>query len=204
MSATNRGATVVTNEFYPTPSYTVQALLNELDFTKYSSFHEPCKGSGAILDLIPSKLIKSHCELTEGTDYLSTSVPPVDLIITNPPFSLAQKFITKSLTEANTVIYLLRLNYLGSQARKKFWGTNPPTHLFVLAKRPKFVAKCSNKTKTDGVFNCTNKQLFQITNPPQVCSCGKTVSPASDATEYAWFVWDKTNSIPNPPGIYVI
>jgi len=128
MSATNRGAIVVTNEFYPTPDYTIQVLLDELDFTKYKSFHEPCKGNGAILDLIPANLTKSYCELVEGINYLTTTVSPVDLIITNPPFSLAQKFITKSLTEANTVIYLLRLNYLARKLVKNFGKL---THLLI-------------------------------------------------------------------------
>ena len=205
MSAKNRGSEVVNNEFYATPDYTIKSLLKELDLSNVSSFHEPCKGDGAILNALPDSITKSYCELTEDTDYLTTKVDTVDLIITNPPFSLAREFIEKSLKESDTVIYLLRLNYLGSSARKKFWNDNPPSHVFVLSNRPKFIAKCPNKKVVDGKRECTNKKSFEITNPPQVCSCGTIVRPASDATEYAWFVWqNNTGIVRRRNGVYSI
>ncbi len=61
------------------------------------------------------------------------------MIITNPPYTLAMQFLQKSLREAETVIYLLRLNFLGSVARKEFWEQNKPTHIFVITPRPRFV-----------------------------------------------------------------
>lgn len=90
---------------------------------------------------------------------------PVDLIVTNPPFSLSMEFLTKSLSEAQTVVYLLRLNYLGSAERKTFWKQNQPTHLYVLSNRPSFTGL------------------------------------GTDATEYAWFVWDRGQLFIDPPGI---
>jgi len=69
---------------------------------------------------------------------------------------LALEFLTKSLDEANTVIYLLRVNMLGAQCRKDFWNSHPPSPLFPLAKRPSF-----------------------------------TGGSRADATEYAWFAWDR-------------
>ena len=198
MSATNRGSTIISQEFYPTPKYTAEAMLAELDFTQVSSFTEPCKGGGHIYDLVDVK-DKYYAELSEGIDYLTTEMPKVDLILTNPPFSLAQEFITKAISEAKCVVILQRLNYLGSQARKSFWNNNPPTHLFVLSKRPKFIAKCTNKS-------CNNKDSYQVTTPPQMCSCGKDVVASSDATEYAFFVFQKegVNIVKKPSGIYVI
>ncbi|WP_436663579.1 hypothetical protein ACOALA_13645 [Alicyclobacillus acidoterrestris] len=79
-----------------------------------------------------------------------------DFIITNPPFSLAQEFVEKSLTLANCVIMLLRLNFLASGKRKEFWEKHPPTAIHVLTKRPSFTGT------------------------------------GTDATDYAWFVWDTT------------
>ena len=197
MSATNRGSQVIPQEFYPTPTYTTESILKEIDFSKVKSFTEPCKGLGHIYDLVNTQ-DKYYTELSEGTDYLKTEMPSVDLILTNPPFSLAQEFIIKARKEAKCVVMLQRINYLGSQARKAFWNSNPPTHLFVLANRPKFIAKCTNK-------NCEVKTSFQITDPPKVCKCGKTVTPSSDATEYAFFVWDKSKEIiKKSPGVYVI
>lgn len=205
MSATNRGSTIVSQEFYPTPKYTIKAILKELNLTKVLSFTEPCKGEGHIYKLIDVPT-KYYCELSEGTNYLTTTMPVVDLILTNPPFSLAQEFISKARTESDTVIMLQRVNFLGSQARKVFWEKNPPTHLFVLANRPKFIAKCPNKRLNEqGKRICNDSHSYQITSPAATClTCGTPVSPASDATEYAWFCWDTKGVINKPNGIYVI
>jgi len=205
MSATNRGSTVISQEYYPTPEYTTKAILNELDLTKVNSFLEPCKGEGHIYNLIdvPNKF---YCELSEGIDYLITKMPFVDLILTNPPFSKAKEFIIKAKTESKTVIILQRVNFLGSQERKAFWNKNSLTHLFVLSNRPKFIAKCHNKkVDKNGIRLCKDTNSYQITTPPQLCKTCKTpVRPASDATEYAWFCWDYSNIVKKQNGIYVI
>lgn len=148
MSSTGRSPVRVAQDVYPTPAYCVEKLLPWLNLTGRDGrplmFFEPCRGGGAISDRIPSNARKGHCEIREGTDYLTTPAVmtgawPVDLIITNPPYSLALEFLRKSLSEAHTVVYLLRLNFLGSLARKPFWDEHPPTHLFTITPRPRFV-----------------------------------------------------------------
>lgn len=205
MSATNRGSTIISQEFYPTPKKTVDSILGEIDMSKVTSFLEPCKGAGHIYNYVDAQY-KHYCELSEGKDYLTTPFSNIDLILTNPPFSLAQEFITKARTESNTVVMLQRINYLGSQSRKKFWELNSPTHLFVLADRPKFIAKCTNKKlNTNGKRLCKDSNSYQIHDTPELClTCGAKTAPASDATEYAWFVWDTADIIKKPNGIYVI
>lgn len=102
---------------------------------------EPCRGHGAITDAFHLCFDEIQwCEITEGTDYLKTDarIFHPDWIITNPPFSLAMEFLQKSLTEAENVAYLLRLNFLGSRKRREFWQAHPPTALVVLAERPCF------------------------------------------------------------------
>jgi len=49
MSATNRGAVKLEKDFYPTPDYTIDSILEEIDFSKVSSFREPCRGGGCYL-----------------------------------------------------------------------------------------------------------------------------------------------------------
>ena len=67
-----------------------------------------------------------------------------DVIITNPPFSLAMEFLNKSLavtTEKGIVIMLLRLGFMASKKRYEFMKENPPTDLYILHKRPSFTGK---------------------------------------------------------------
>ena len=169
MSATNRGATRRPNDLYPTPSPAIDVLLPALSIPPDTTFLEPCRGQGAIYDRILC-IPRLYCELSEGLDYLTWQPPcVVDLIITNPPFSLALAFLQKSLAEAPTVIYLLRLNFLGSLQRRAFWHANRPTHVLVLPNRPSF----------DGT--------------------GRT-----DATEYAWFCWDRAGVVTLATGVHVL
>ena len=171
MSATNRGAVRMTADFYPTPAYSVYSLLEDLTGIRMLTWGEPCKGDGAIIAAMEEYGARfwEWAELAEGRDYLKDGMTgPVDAIITNPPFSLAQEFIDKSLGEASFVAYLLRLNFLGAQKRGPWWQGKEPTHLYVLSKRPSFTGN------------------------------------GTDATEYAWFVWDKRGLCKRPPGIYVI
>lgn len=61
-----------------------------------------------------------------------------DVIITNPPFSLAMEFILRSLaTYSRFVVMLLRLNYLGSAKRHSFLRQCAPD-IYVLPDRPSF------------------------------------------------------------------
>lgn len=166
MSSTNRGADRIPQDMYPTPQAPIDALLNVMRFPHWVSFHEPCRGDGAIYNRM-RVLRRSHCEISEGVDYL-TYLPDVhhDLIITNPPFSLALEFLQKSLQEADTVIYLLRLNFLGSQKRRAFWQANRPSHVLVLANRPCF----TGDGKTDSIeyaWFCWDRGGF-VTLPPGV------------------------------------
>lgn len=170
MSATNRGTIRNVNDFYPTPLYTIDSLIKNIDFNKVSSFLEPCKGDGIIYNNINCS-IKTYCELSEEIpkNYLNTTYGKFDLIITNPPFSLAKEFLEKSIKEADCVCYLLRLNFLGSQKRKLFWeNISTPNKLLVLSKRPSFTGK------------------------------------GTDATDYAWFCWDKNNIIKLNNGITIL
>ena len=147
MSSTNRGAKREINDKYITPNYTVDSLRSVVDLKLMEclTFCEPCRATGAIYYRFPAH-VKHHAELNEGFDYLTTPFDDIDVIITNPPFSLALPFLQKSLSEASTVIYLLRLNFLGSELRRPFCQTesNRPSHVLALSKRPKFTSQGSD------------------------------------------------------------
>jgi len=85
-------------------------------------------------------------------DYLTMEIvePRPDVIISNPPFALAQEFITKALKDVargGYVVMLLRLNFLESKARKQFFENNMPERIYVHHKRMSF----TDDGKTDSV-----------------------------------------------------
>lgn len=63
------------------------------------------------------------------------------VVITNPPFNIAEDIIKKSfefVEEGGYVIMLLRLNFFGSKKRKEFWQNNMPILTFVHRERISF------------------------------------------------------------------
>ena len=64
-----------------------------------------------------------------------------DIVITNPPFNIAQNIIEKSLEivkEGGYVIMLLRLNYFGGKVRQNFWKKHLPIRAYVHNRRMSF------------------------------------------------------------------
>lgn len=164
MSRQKKGVRLNKTDFYPTPAWCFENL--EVDWSKFKTAHEPCAGDGRIFNFLKQNNINTtYSEINEGKDFFDWN-DNVDLIFTNPPFTLAQEFVEHSLAKANTVIMLMRINFLGSKARHEWWKKNPPSSLFVLSTRPSFTGK------------------------------------GTDATEYAWYVWDKTDTIPK--GIWFV
>ena len=143
MSSTS--GNVIENEVYPTPAPHIKSLLKYMLFNATDTFHEPCYGDGAIHSLIPlPDSQKSFTEIRMGMDYLTWPVEPVDVIITNPPFSLTCEFLQKSrshLKPNGTLIYLQRVNFLGSIKRIDFWENfGHPDKFPILVPRPRFTA----------------------------------------------------------------
>jgi hypothetical protein len=63
------------------------------------------------------------------------------VVITNPPFNIAEEIIKKSfefVEDGGYVIMLLRLNFFGSKKRKEFWQNNMPILTFVHRERISF------------------------------------------------------------------
>jgi hypothetical protein len=142
MSSTN--GTTIPRELYPTPLTTVDALLQTINFRPTDTFLEPCRGTDAIygkVNLPESQ--KVWAEIDMGVDYLGTDFGKVDVIITNPPFTLTEEFLRKSLSELapdGTMCYLQRVNYLGSKKRVPFWAEiGFPNKTPVIIPRPRFV-----------------------------------------------------------------
>lgn len=158
MSSTNRGSIREVSDYYKTP---VLEISNFLNFIKklypnifYTDFLDPCAGGGNYSEMsYPEALLKFNInpdtiDIREDSkariksDYLLTDCKnKYDVIITNPPFSLAEKIITKAIDDIiddGLVIMLLRLNFFGSKKREVFWNKYMPEYTIVHRKRMSF------------------------------------------------------------------
>lgn len=175
MSSTNRKDVRIDNDYYGTPLNVVREFLTEwtsdnLINLKKLRILDPCAGGSEINPMsYPEVLIKDfkvNPENIDTIDLRENSLAELkedyfgyfpdekyDLIITNPPFSMAIEFITKALTqvkEGGYVVMLLRLNYLGSKKRKTFYDVNFPESLYVHHKRISFIRE-GQKSGTDSI-----------------------------------------------------
>ena len=167
-------------DFYPTPREVIDNLLiNRICIE--GTVLEPCCGDGVIVQALRNdcgarvqvdaiEIDESHSPQLKSAgidnvqfcDFLTANITKrYDYIITNPPFSLAQEFIEKSLTLADKgVIMLLRLNFLGSQKRHDFWIKNPPSAIYVLSKRPSFTGNGTDNQ--DYAWFVWDKKIHEI------------------------------------------
>ena len=185
MSSTHRGGKRGDSDFYETPRWAVHRLLEKLDLPT-GRWLEPCAGDGAIIravtDVIDKDLlgwtaieIRPECcdrldelflarSLTGGIgiqDFFGVGEVRYDVCITNPPFSLAMDFIRKARSMCNHSIFLLRLNFLGSEERSDFIRQTKPD-LYILPNRPSFRAPTAEGARQEW---------------------------GTDSIEYAWFHW---------------
>lgn len=164
MSATNRSSArkAHPNDFYPTPSWATESFLKSCPIPlEMNRWLEPCAGTGAIIRAVAHEAYFSpiwHAiDLTvpkpadidvywQVGDFLTIDAPPsgFDAVVTNPPYSLAEEFI-KRCWNIPYICMLLRLNFMGSQKRKRWLQQSPPD-IYVLPKRPSF----TDDGRTDG------------------------------------------------------
>lgn len=211
MSAKGRGAVVQPDELYETQPGVTRALLRKLD-VRGRTILEPGCGRGAIVrELVAAgakevvgiekneesaeraRRIGGHSTIITA-DFLTylrdPSFPEIDIAIGNPPFSLALEFIERARLYTKTIAMLLRVGFIGSE-RRSAWHKRNPSDMWVLDKRPGFVAsiKCAT-ANTDPT--CAWRVTLPLDAPRLTACprCGSVVTTSTtDSTEYAWFVW---------------
>ena len=67
---------------------------------------EPCRGDGSFYD---TGVYTDWCEISQGRDFLQYN-KKVDWIITNPPFSIYDNFLIKSMEISDNIAFLIPLN----------------------------------------------------------------------------------------------
>jgi len=161
MSSTGRKTKRVEHDFYPTPNWCMDRLYEALPLPD-GKWLDPAAGDGAFLKnknvnwtaLEIQPKFRQDLEVLAGANnviiesYLTAQLLPIyNVIITNPPFSLALEFIKRSIElKPKFVIMLLRLNFLGSLERSDYLREHMPD-IYVLPNRPSF----NGKGKTDSI-----------------------------------------------------
>jgi hypothetical protein len=130
------------SDFYPTPPHATEALLRVEAFD--GLIQEPACGQGHISRV----LLAAGCDVWStdlfnrgygeaGVDFLFFPPPQsVDHVITNPPYSLAQKFVETALKVArHKVAMLLKIQFLEGVTRQKFLRLSPLRTVYVFSRR---------------------------------------------------------------------
>ena len=125
MSQRESGYARKERDAYETPEWVTQALLPHLP-TRLRIW-EPAAGAGKMLRVLRAA---GHAvvgtDIAEGVDFLTTAdPPPIDAIITNPPYGLAQEFIERALACPSLVAMLLRTDYDHAKTRHHLFGKCP-------------------------------------------------------------------------------
>lgn len=172
MSATGRnleGHERRADDFYATPAWCTLAIAKYLQRGNDSvAVLDPCCGDGAILNELQScwntrerhgieidveraahasqRHTVRHADALVGGPW-----PDADLLVTNPPYSLAMEFIERALIwvacgNMREAAFLTRLNFLGSQKRAAFHRQHP-CDVHVLPKRPSFTGGGTDATE---------------------------------------------------------
>jgi hypothetical protein len=159
MSSTARGGVRSVSDFYQTPNYIVNNIIEHLNvstdiFTGYKEILDPCAGGSPENPMAYVKVLREYGFNPDSLDIRKDSLAEIkgnfleftpekeyDIIISNPPFALAQEFIEKSLDivkDGGYVIMLLRLNFFESVKRKAFFDKQMPKYSLVHHKRISF------------------------------------------------------------------
>lgn len=165
------------DDFYPTPPYATEALLERERFD--GPIWEPACGDGAIC-----QVLKARGHSVQATDLVDRGygVPRVDFlmefktqapnIITNPPFKLATQFAWKALELAESkVAFLCNLTWLESIDRRALFSAYPPKRVLVFSER---LSMQRGRQSTD--------------------------DDATGMIAFAWYIWDKAYGGPTQLG----
>lgn len=130
-------------DFYPTPPDVTNALLDFLKLPKCMTIWEPAAGNGVMVDVMQSRGYHViGTDIATGTDFLKADVPEsADMIITNPPFSLSEKFILRAEDTGLPFAFLLKSQYWHAARRQKLFDDVPPHYVLPLTWRPDFCGK---------------------------------------------------------------
>lgn len=132
------------DDFYPTPQYVTEALLQNYQFS--GQIWECACGDGRMAEVLKAagyQVISTDLIDRDygraGIDFLLENTI-VDNIVTNPPFNLAFEFMEQGLRLADKCLaLLLPIRYLTGKKRAIFYKKHPPTKIIVIPNKIDFI-----------------------------------------------------------------
>jgi hypothetical protein len=95
----------VPNDVFYTPKSVVLEMVEMCNITPDMKVLDPCKGGGVFYDNLP-ECNKDWCEITDGKDFFDYK-DKVDLVISNPPFSLWDKWLEHTCEITDKFCYIM-------------------------------------------------------------------------------------------------
>lgn len=129
-------------DFYPTPPEVTVALMDFLNLPSNTVIWEPAAGEMDMAGVLMTFCDEVYAtDIIDGTDFLQSSIPDADWIITNPPFSKAEEFIRRAAQLGKPFAMLLKSQYWHATKRKALFDEMPPSYILPLTWRPDFFFK---------------------------------------------------------------
>ena len=148
-------------DFYPSPVDVTESIMPVIEvIQEHKGFPlkiwEPACGDGRMSRVLEwhgyevfSSDLREHSGYgVSGIDFLAKDVTEtmgwdarqdIDLIISNPPFSLAKQFIEKALEYTPNVMMLVKTQYWNAKTRKALFDAHRPSFYLPLTWRPSFL-----------------------------------------------------------------
>ena len=98
----NRTNIATASDMVMTPPYVARLIVDY--FVPSGKCLDPCSGNNAFYNALPNP--KDWCEITKGRDFFDYT-DKVDWIITNPPYSIYDKFLQHSFHIADNVVFFV-------------------------------------------------------------------------------------------------
>ena len=155
-------------DFYPTPREVTVALLEQIMLPYGMKIWEPACGQNHMVDVIREygyDVIGT--DIQDGVDFLTADLPEgVRFIMTNPPFSIADKFIERCIEHRVAFALLLKSQYWHAKKRTKLFRDHTPDLILPLTWRPDFTGKGSSLLDMMWcVWWCPSPRRFAIYKP---------------------------------------
>lgn len=113
----NKGIIGGVNDKVYTPPEIAKTLISKLPIKSNEILLDPCRGKGAFFDNFPTANEKYYCEIDEGKDFFDWH-QTVHWIITNPPYSIYDKFVEHCFKLAVNVALLIPFTKVASSLKR--------------------------------------------------------------------------------------